>query len=81
MSSQLQFGGFPEGTAGVKDSQLSVRPPVVPQRFLELLPKWLVIDASLFQDTMESFGGGVLQIQIQEVFKLYAKSIHSFNLG
>ena len=27
----------------------------VPQRFLELLPQWLAIAASLFQDCMESF--------------------------
>ena len=30
---------------------------------------------------MESFHGGALQIQIQDVFKFYAKSIHSFSLG
>ena len=36
---------------------------------------------SLFQDCMESFRGGALQIQIQEVFEFYAKSIHSFSLG
>ena len=29
---------------------------------------------------MESFRGGALQIQIQEVFEFYAKSIHSFSL-
>ena len=53
----------------------------VPQCFLELLPQWLAIDASLFQDCMESFSGAALQIQIQEVFEFYAKSIQSFSLG
>ena len=32
---------------------------------------------SLFQDCMESFRGGALQIHIQEVFEFYAKSNHS----
>ena len=30
---------------------------------------------------MESFRGGALQIQIQEVFEFYAGSMHSFSLG
>ena len=30
---------------------------------------------------MESFRGGALQIQIQEVFEFYATSIHTFSLG
>ena len=34
-------------SAGVKDSQLSARLAGVPQLFLELLPQWLAIDASL----------------------------------
>ena len=50
-----------KGTAGVgngrsaRHSVLSGRPAGLLQRFLELLPQWLAIDASLFQDCMESF--------------------------
>ena len=54
-------------TAGVKDtgrserhSQLSARLAGVPQRF-QLLPGHLLL---VFQDCMESFRGGALQIQI-----------------
>ena len=63
--------------AGVGDgrsarhSQLSGRLVGLPQRFLELLPQWLAIDASLFQDCIESFPGAALQVQIQEVFEFY----------
>ena len=38
-----------------RHSQLSARVVGVAQHFLELLPQWLAIDASLFQDCMESF--------------------------
>ena len=59
-----------EGMHGrsARHSQLSGRLAGVPQHFLELLPQCLAIDASLFQDCMESFSGAAFQIQIQEVF-------------
>ena len=60
--------------AKVKDHrQLCGRIVGVPQCFFKLLPQWLAIEASFFQDCTESFPGAVLQIQIQEVFKFYAK--------
>ena len=77
------FGGIFGGGYGrsARHSQPSGRLAGVPQRFLELILQWLAIDASLFQDCMESFSGAALQTQIQEVFEFYAKSIQSFSLG
>ena len=34
-----------------------------------------------FEDCKESFRGGALQIEIQEVFEFYVESIQSFSLG
>ena len=69
-TSWKSFGGFFGGGYGrsARHSQLSGRLAGVPQHFLELLPQCLAIDASLFQDCMESFSGAAFQIQIQEVF-------------
>ena len=54
----------------------------VPQRFLELLPQWLAIDISLSLSRLYgNLPSSALQIQIQEVFEFYVKSIHSFSLG
>ena len=50
----IAIGGFfgsgieqQQEMAGVKDSQLNARLAGVPQHFLEVLPQWLAIDASL----------------------------------
>ena len=64
--------------AGVKDNQLITECPSAFSSFSHCCGLLLM---SIFQDCMESFRGGALQIQIPEVFKIYAKSIHSFSLG
>ena len=54
MCDHPSFGGFFGGGYGrsARHSQPSGRLTGVPQRFLELLPKW--VDTSYFQDCMES---------------------------
>ena len=56
------MAGVGDGRSERHNQQQSGRLVGVPQRFLELLQQWLAIVASLFQDCMESFPGGALQI-------------------
>ena len=63
---------------GKRDSQLSARLAGVPQLFLELLPQWLAIDASLSFKTVWKASAVVLSRYIRI---LCQESIHSFSLG
>ena len=66
----------------MKDSQLSARLAGVPQRFLELLPLWLAIDASLSFKTVWKASVVVLsRYRFKRSSNFMPRAVHSFSLG